>query len=179
LEIETEFGLEIETDFGSEHERSSDRSTMRAKLIATLLAASMAALGISGCTLWGAKEHPTLTSTSSAEQYERILWKDTRDKAWPQISPLLAANVVYAVRGRVLSRDQIVPYLESERIRDFVLADVVIKPNGPDMTVSYTLQLSGPDGKTQSLVALSVWQQVRNGWILTAHTEQPRSGQPD
>lgn len=152
---------------------------MRAKVIATLLAANLAALGISGCTVWGAKQHPTLSSTTSAEQHERLFWQQTRAKAWSDISPLLAANVVYTVHGRVLSRDQIIPYLKSEQISDFALADVVVKPNGPDMTVSYTLQLSGPDGKMRSLIALSVWQQVRNGWILTAHTEQPRSEQPD
>ncbi|HEY4049312.1 MAG TPA: DUF4440 domain-containing protein [Acidobacteriaceae bacterium] len=149
---------------------------MRAKIIATLLFVNLAALGISGClTVWGAKDPPTLASTSSAEQYERILWTKTREKKWSAITPLFAANVVYAVRGRVLSRDQIVSYLQSEQIRDFVLADLIVKPNGPDMTVSYTLQLSGSDGKTQSLVAVSVWQQVRKGWILTAHTEQPRN----
>lgn len=149
---------------------------MRAKIVATLLVANLAALGSSGClTVWGAKDPPTLASTSSAEQYERILWTKTRDKKWSEINPLFAANVVYVVRGRVLSRDQVVPYLQSQQIRDFALADLTVKPNGPDMTVSYTLQLSGSDGKTQSFLAVSVWQQVKKGWILTAHTEQPRS----
>jgi Domain of unknown function (DUF4440) len=149
---------------------------MRTKVITSLMAAGLVFLGISGCvTVWGAKDPPTLRSTTSAEQTERLFWAMVRDKKWQDISPLLAPNLVYVVRGRVLSRDQVIPFLQSEQFRDFVLGDVIVKPNGPDMTVSYTLQLSSPDGKTRSLIVVSVWQQVRSGWILAEHSEQPQN----
>ncbi len=131
------------------------------------------ATGLSGCTVYGSKNPPTLKSTTSAEQYERITWNNARDGKWDDITPLLAPNVVYAVQGRVVARDQIVPYLQAEKIHDFVISEMVVKPNGPDMTLSYKLQLSLPGGKMQSLLAVSVWQQMGTAWILIAHAEQP------
>lgn len=134
----------------------------------------LATIGICGCTVWGAKKSPTLQSSTSAEQYERITWDNVRAQRWDRITSLLAPNVVYAVGGRVLARDQIVPYLESERIRDVAISDMAVKPNGADMTLSYSLQLSSTDGKMQSLIGVSVWQQLGTGWVLIAHAEQPR-----
>jgi hypothetical protein len=43
------------------------------------------------------------------------------------------------------------------------------------MTLSYTLQLSSASGPLQTLTAISVWQQVAQGLILIAHTEQPQT----
>ena len=146
---------------------------MRAIWITTLFAASFATLGLSGCTVWGAKNPPTLKSATSAEQYEKIFWDKARDGQWKDISPLLGSNIVYAVSGQIVSRDQIIPYLQSRNIKDFVIGQMTAHSNGPDMTVSYTIQLSGKQGETQNLIAVSVWQQVLGSWILIAHTEQP------
>lgn len=146
---------------------------MRAALIATLLAAGAACASLSGCTVWGAKNPPTLSSTTSAEQCERLFWAKAREGRWKDIAPLVGPNVVYAVSGEVLTRDQIVPYLQSQKIREFVIGNMAVRPNGHDMTLSYTIQISGEQGQVQSLVAVSVWQQVKRGWILILHAEQP------
>jgi hypothetical protein len=151
--------------------------------ISSLLAANLAimavlgpALGpLSGCTVYGVKNPPTLKSTTSAEQYERIFWAKVRDRKWQEITALLGPNVIYAVSGKVLGRDEIVPYLQALKIRDFSIVDMAVRPNGPDMTLSYNIQFSSPDGKMQSFLAVSVWQQVRGGWILIVHTEEPRN----
>ncbi len=148
---------------------------MRAILLTSLLAASLAAVGISGCTIFGEKKPPTLQSTTSAEQYERILWSSVKAKNWQPVPGLLAANVMYNVGGKVLSKDQVMPYLQGANIADFNISGMVIKPNGPDMTLSYTLQLSAAGGPVQTYTAISVWQQVAQGWILIVHTEEPQA----
>jgi hypothetical protein len=145
---------------------------MRAILVTSLLAASLAAVGISGCTIYGEKKPPTLKSTTSAEQYERLFWAAVKKKNWVQIPGLLGANVMYSVGGKVLSSDQVVPYLQSLNIVDTTISGMVVKPNGPDMTLSYTLQLASAAGPLQTYTAISVWQQVAQGWILIVHTEQ-------
>ena len=81
-------------------------SRMRAIWITTLLAASFATLGLSGCTVWGVKNPPTLKSATSAEQYEKIFWAKARDGQWKDISPLLASNVVYEI-GRASCRERV------------------------------------------------------------------------
>src|SRR5271156_4539622 len=148
---------------------------MRAILLTSLLAASLAVVGMSGCTIFGEKKPPTLQSTTSAEQYERIFWSSVKAKNWQQVPGLLAANVMYNVGGKVLSKDQVMPYLQGANIADFNISGMVVKPNGPDMTLSYILQLSPAGGPVQTYTAISVWQQVAKGWILIVHTEQPQA----
>jgi uncharacterized protein DUF4440 len=148
---------------------------MRAILLTSLLAASLAAVGMSGCTIYGEKKPATLQSTTSAEQYERIFWSSVKARNWQKVTGLLAANVMYNVGGKVLSKDQVIPYLQGANIADFNISGMVVKPNGPDMTLSYTLQISTAGGPVQTYTAISVWQQVGQGWILIVHTEQPQT----
>jgi hypothetical protein len=148
---------------------------MRAIFITSLLAASLAAVGMSGCTIFGEKKPPTLQSTTSAEQYERIFWSSVKAKNWQPVPGLLAANVMYNAAGKVLSKDQVLPYLQGANIADFNISGMVVKPNGPDMTLSYVLQLSPTGGPVQTYTAISVWQQVAQGWILIVHTEEPQT----
>lgn len=148
---------------------------MRAIWISSLLAASLAAFSLTGCTIYGEKKPPTLKSTTSAEQYERIFWSTVKAKKWEQIPGMLAANVMYNAGGKILSKDQVIPYLQSANITDFAITGIVVKPNGPDMTLNYTLQLSAAGAPLQTYSAISVWQQVGAGWILTVHTEQPQN----
>jgi hypothetical protein len=148
---------------------------MRKIWIASLLAAALATLGLSGCTIFGEKKTPTLKSTTSAEQYERLFWSAVKAKNWQQLPGMLAANVMYSVGGKVLSKDQVVPYLQGLNIADFTITNMVVKPNGVDMTLSYTLQLSPAGGPLQTSTAVSVWQQAAQGYILIAHAQQPQS----
>ena len=145
---------------------------MRAIWIASLLAAAMT---LSGCTIYGVKNPPTLKTTTSAEQYERIFWSAVKAKNWQQVPGMLAANVMYSAGGKILAKDQVVPYLQGLNLTDFTITSMVVKPNGPDMNLNYTLQLSSAGGPPQTLSAISVWQQVAQGWILTVHTEQPQT----
>ena len=143
---------------------------MRKIWMTSLLAAVMS---LSGCTIYGVKNPPTLKSSTSAEQYERILWTSVKEKKWLAVPGMLGANVMYSAGGKVLSKDQVQPYLQGLKLSDFNISQMVVKPNGPDMSLSYTLQISSAGGSPQTYTALSVWQQVGSGWILIAHSEQP------
>ena len=143
---------------------------MRKIWMTSLLAAVMS---LSGCTIYGVKNPPTLKSSTSAEQYERILWTSVKEKKWLAVPGMLGANVMYSAGGKVLSKDQVQPYLQGLNLSDFNISQMVVKPNGPDMSLSYTLQISSAGGSPQTYTALSVWQQVGSGWILIAHSEQP------
>jgi hypothetical protein len=133
--------------------------------------------GMAGCTLYGAKNPPTLASTTSAEQHERILWQMVQKQQWERIAPLLSTTLVWDVNGKALASDQVVPYLKSLNLKGAVVGNASIQPNGPDMTVSYTLQLSAGNGALQEFSVFSVWQQLKNGgYILTAHSQQAQPG---
>jgi hypothetical protein len=143
---------------------------MRKIWMTSLLAAVMS---LSGCTIYGVKNPPTLKSSTSAEQYERILWTSVKEKKWLAVPGMLGANVMYSAGGKVLTKDQVQPYLQGLNLSDFNISQMVVKPNGPDMSLSYTLQISSAGASPQTYTALSVWQQVGSGWILIAHSEQP------
>jgi hypothetical protein len=140
---------------------------MRAILITILLAT------LTGCTIYGDKKPATLKSTSSAEQYERILWSEVQDKHWEKIPGLLSNNVMYSMDGKVMGKDQVIAYLQGEKIAAVSITNMMVKPNGPDMTLNYTIQRSLAGGSPQTFTAVSVWQQVGSDWILIAHMEQP------
>jgi hypothetical protein len=146
---------------------------MRKIWIVSLLATALATFGLSGCTVYGEKKPPTIRSTTSAEQFERLFWSAVKAKNWQQIPGMLAANVAYYAGGRILSKDQVVPYLQGLNITDFTITNMAVKPNGVDMTLTYTLQLASATG-LQTFTVISVWQQVSQGLILIVHTEQPQ-----
>jgi hypothetical protein len=147
--------------------------------LSRLAAAPLAVIlvcGIVGCTIYGEKKPPTLSSTTSAEQYERILWQMAQKQQWNKISPLFSTTLVWNVDGKSLDSGQVVPWLQSLNLKDVVVSNASVQPNGPDMTVAYTLQLSCANGAVQELTVLSVWQQMKKGsYILIAHSQQPAS----
>jgi hypothetical protein len=132
-------------------------------------------LSLSGCTIYGVKNPPTLKSTTSAEQYQRLFWGAVKAKNYQQLPGMLAANVMYSAGGKVMDKEQTLAYLQGLSVSDFTISGMVVKPNGPDMTLSYNLQLPSTAGQTQTLEAIAVWQQVSSGWILTAYCEHPQS----
>jgi hypothetical protein len=150
--------------------------SLAAAPLALLLASSTI-----GCTIYGEKKPPTLASTTSAEQYERIMWQMVQKQQWNKISPFFSTTLVWNVEGKSLASGQVVPYLQSLNLKDAVVTNASVQPNGPDMTVAYTLQLSVGNGSVQNLTVLSVWQQMKNGsYILIAHSQQagPQAGAP-
>ena len=89
---------------------------------------------------------------------------------------MLAANVMYSVGGKVLSKDQVVPYLQGLNLADFTITGMVVKPNGPDMTLSYTLQLSSAGGPSRpSLPSASGNKSLRAGSSLPTPNNRKRS----
>jgi hypothetical protein len=143
------------------------------RFIAAPLALALACCMI-GCTIYGEKKPPTLSSTTSAEQHERIMWQMVTKRQWNKISPLFSTTLVWNVDGKSLHNGQVVPWLQSLNLKDAVVNNASVQPNGPDMTVAYTLQISNANGTIQNLTVLSVWQQMKNGtYILIAHSQQP------
>jgi hypothetical protein len=136
-----------------------------------VLAGSLAMLATAGCTLYGDKS-PSIKTTTSAEQDERLSWQMISKQQWTELQPLLAANVVWTLPGKTLSRDDVIPYLKTLSMSDYTIRDLSVKPNGPDMTVAYTMQVSS-SGTSQEFSVVSVWQQVKNGQILILRSQLP------
>jgi hypothetical protein len=76
--------------------------------------------------------------------------------------------------GRKYDREGWMAYWKSARLGDYSLGEVMVDPAGTNMVVSYVLVISQqPTASNQPLRVLSVWQQVKSGWIMTATSLTP------
>lgn len=107
-----------------------------------------------------------------AEEYERLMWEAIRQKEWNDMENHLApAFVGVNANGQKFDRVGWVEYWKGTQVTDFSLGEFTTQPDGPDMVVTYELNLKGASSAPMSAVrVISVWQQVKNGWVLTAQS---------
>ncbi|HEY6270724.1 MAG TPA: nuclear transport factor 2 family protein [Terriglobales bacterium] len=125
-------------------------------------------LVLTGCTIGRAPKHPNWKNATGAEQYERLMWQAIREKNWKDVEYRLAPTFVGVnQKGAAFDRAGWLEYWKSVTLTDFSLGELKVQPNGPDMTITYVLELNG--GRSASLFrVVSVWQQVKGGWRLIA-----------
>jgi hypothetical protein len=133
--------------------------------------------GLTACTVYPSPRTPALSNTTSAEQSQRIFWRDVERADWSRAQALLAPNVVWRSGDRVLSRDEVVPWLQQFAIKSVSVTGVSIKSNVNDITLVYSLQISAarmlipaqggaPNAQAankrclQNLHVVAVWQQT-------------------
>jgi hypothetical protein len=145
-----------------------------------------AAIMLSGCSVYSEKKHPTLQTTTSAEQTQRIFWKDVESGNWREAEALLAPNAVWRNGSSVIDRRSVIPWLRSLSIKQAMVSDVVIKSNVNDMTLVYSLQIAAArpvlpsasdaaqPGSTQpqNLHVVAVWQEPHAGAEAAAKDKQ-------
>ena len=133
-------------------------------------------LALSGCFRGPGKG--TWAGATGAEQFERLMWKSIQEKQWNEVENHLApAFVGVDAQGRQYDRAGWVEHWKSMPAPDYSLGEISVQPNGNDMVVSYELRLSGGEsGRSDSPVrVLSVWQQLKKGWVMIAQTMTPAS----
>lgn len=129
-----------------------------------------------GCTVYPEKKPPTVASTTSAEQLERIYWDAVKKGNWQQVVALQGPSVLFTNRaGNHLSGPEWVDFLKQDPPSEYMIGAVEIRPQGADMVLSYFASVT--DKKSTSpveLAVVSVWQHVGANLILVAHSETPR-----
>jgi hypothetical protein len=154
---------------------------------------------LAGCA--GSPKHPTWKNATGSEQYERLMWQAMKSQQWKDVASHLAPMFVgVGADGRKYDREGWMAYWKSARLGDYSLGEVMVDPAGTNMVVSYVLVISqqpaahttnkadptggnngiGTSGVADNTVAsnqplrvLSVWQQVKSGWIMTASSFTP------
>jgi Domain of unknown function (DUF4440) len=135
----------------------------------------IAASALSGCA--GAPKNPTWNTATGAEQHERLLWKAVLAKDWNTVERQLSATFVgVSADGRTFDRAGWVQLWSGAEVRQYSLGDVQVLPEGPDMKLTYILHLQAKGITPQATAGLrvvSVWQQVKAGWMLAATSVTP------
>ena len=135
------------------------------------------ALLLSGC--WKDSSKFNWANAPGAEQYERLVWQAIREKEWNEVEHHLAPTfVAVGADGKQFDGPGWLGYCKGLQVKDFAIGDLAVAPNGPDMVVTYDLRLNGATLAASELRVVSVWQQVKKGWILISHTETPVKSSP-
>jgi len=130
---------------------------------------------IAGCA--GEPKHPTWKNATGAEQHERLMWQAVRDKDWANVERHLSPTFTgVTADGRLFDRAGWLEQWKSSEMREFSLGEVQTQPEGIDMKVTYIFhgQTSAKALLTSSgLRVVSVWQDVRGRWMLSAISMTP------
>ncbi len=165
----------------------------KTKMLAAVLPLTIALLA--GCA--GEPRHPTWNNSTGSEQHERLLWQSMKGRQWKDVESHLAPTFIGVdAAGKKYDRAGWLSYWKSTRFSDYSLGELTVNPAGPDMVVSYILIITpkavsinnensnadvnavtnGADhniAPNQSLRVVSVWHEVKRGWILSATSLTP------
>ncbi|HSE48996.1 MAG TPA: nuclear transport factor 2 family protein [Terriglobales bacterium] len=126
---------------------------------------------------WEEKQPPTWKTATGPEAYEKLFWDEVKAKNWPQVEGRLGATFVAIDSEGRHDRAETMALFRQLDLQDFSLGEMKSEPNGSDMMVTYTIVMHGtykgqPLPNTP-LRMLTVWQQVKGGWIAVAHADVP------
>ena len=140
---------------------------------ASILLLVFLTLPLASC--WEEKQPPTWKLATGPEAYEKLFWDEVKAKNWAEVERHLGATfVAISAEGRA-DRAQAMAMFKQLELQDYSLGELQATPNGADMMVSYTIVMRGTY-KGQPLPAnpfrmMTVWQQVKGGWIAVAHAD--------
>lgn len=144
-----------------------------------LFCVALALLATTSCTIAPEKKHPGWPQATSGEQHERLFWDAVKAKDWRNIDAHLSATIVTQSPNAVRNKQQTMEHIQQLNLVDYTLGDLKTETAGPDFIVTYTITVHGtfngqpiPD---QPQRMMSVWQQIKHGMVMTAHTSMPTS----
>ena len=149
--------------------------TMFSRRSGVVLLAAGLVLALASCTMWEEKKASAWSSATGAEQFERLLWQEVKAGNWNEVERRLAPTYVEVTSAGVRDRAQAVERLQSLALADYSLGDLQVRPAGSDMAVAYTITLRASSGAETTLRMMTVWQQVKGGWIAVVHSETAAS----
>lgn len=130
-----------------------------------------------GCSMWSEKHVSAWTSATGGEQFDRLLWEDVKNRRTINLEAHLAPAFVATLPSGVRDRAGFLDYVKSLQLTDYSIGEVSTNPAGGDIVVTYALTLRGSQpGSGTPMTAMTVWQQVTNGYVAISHSEVPRSG---
>ena len=150
---------------------------MKSRMVSLALVLALV-LPVAGC--WADKQPPVWKTATGPEALEKLFWDEIKAKNWPEIERHVAATYVAVGPSGTLDRAGVMEHLKQFEIDDFVLGNVESKPNGNDTMVTYDITIHGKLGGQSippvSFHMMSIWQQVKGGWIQVAHATVPAAG---
>jgi hypothetical protein len=134
-----------------------------------LMPVLLALLSTLGCNMWS-KPASGWTGATGGEQIERLFWKDVQAKNWAEVDRHIGATFAGAGAAGTADRAAFLRDLQKAPLIDFSLSECSSQTNGADLMVTCTLRATWA-GESVNASTLSVWQQLKKGWVMVAHAE--------
>lgn len=139
-----------------------------------IIAALALLLPIAACTEGKPPQSQGWSVATGAEAYERLWWKAVQDHDLANVERHLAPIYTLTTPQGIRDRAKALQYFQSLDLANIAIADLQVKPEGPDMVVSYAAEMqTKASAAPLRYYMTTVWQQVEHGWIAIAHSEVP------
>ncbi len=125
-----------------------------------------------GCTMWN-KPVSGWKGATGGEQIEQLFWKDVQAKNWQEVDRHLADTFTATGPAGPLDRVSFMNSLQQSGISEVSLSDCKVQTNGADLVVACTVHARSAQAPAAAFSSLSVWQQLKKGWVLVAHAQSP------
>jgi hypothetical protein len=129
---------------------------------------------LSSCSLW--KNAPKgWSGATGGEQLEKLFWGEIKDKDWAELQKHLAPLFVATSPDGRRNRDASIERWKQFDLQSVSLSDVQVETAGPDFVVTakatFTGTMAGKPLPAEPIQTMTVWQQVKDGWVVIAHTD--------
>lgn len=129
------------------------------------------------CTKWGEKKDANWHQATSGERLVNLFWNDVKHKKWRELETHVAPEFMGTNQMRTFDRSSLLDHMAHLNVDYFQIGEVQTHPAGNDLLVSYVITLrmktaNGP-GPERRLRMLSVWQELKHGWVVVAMSSSP------
>ena len=121
------------------------------------------------CNLWK-KPASGWSGATGGEQVEKLFWQDVQAKNWAEVDKRVAATFAGVGPAGTMDRAGFLRHLQTSELTQFSLSECQSQLNGADTMVTCTLQAQWA-GQSSTSSTLSVWQPLKKGWLMVAHSE--------
>ena len=136
-----------------------------------MLIALVVLIPTAACSMWKQPGKGWLGATGG-EQLVRLYWDEVKAKNWTELEKHIASSAAFTNPHGNFDRAGYLDSVKKMQLTDYSLGEVSVHMNGEDMVVTYDITMKGTYGG-QPLPAtpihmMTVWQQVKKGWIVIA-----------
>jgi len=123
------------------------------------------------CNMWS-NPPKGWTGATGGEQLERLFWDDVKAKDLKNIEQHVASTFSGSGAAGAVDREAFLRQLRSYQLVNVSLSQCSDQLNGGDLIVTCVVHREGTTGDGTAST-LSVWQQLKKGWVMVAHSETP------
>jgi hypothetical protein len=124
------------------------------------------------CTMWK-KPGSGWSGATGGEQIEKLFWDDVKAKDFKSLERHVAETFAGTGPGGAQTRQTFLSELQGYQLTSVSLADCATQLNGADLMITCIARREGSAPGLRAAATLSVWQQLKKGWVMVAHSESP------